>query len=46
MMASNSIVINIAGTQALNDSGLTYKDIQQAVVGYVYGELLAFFTLK
>jgi len=27
-----------AGTQALDNSGLAYKDIQQAVVGYVYGE--------
>ncbi|XP_065069207.1 sterol carrier protein 2-like isoform X1 [Rhopilema esculentum] len=27
-----------SGTEALNVSGLTYKDIQQAVVGYVYGE--------
>lgn len=26
------------GTQALADSGLKYSDIQQAVVGYVYGK--------
>ncbi|EDV22284.1 uncharacterized protein TRIADDRAFT_59384 [Trichoplax adhaerens] len=27
-----------AGEAALADAGLTYKDIQQAVVGYVYGD--------
>lgn len=27
-----------AGTKALEDAGLTYNDIQQACVGYVYGD--------
>ncbi|MDY6942734.1 MAG: lipid-transfer protein [Pseudomonadota bacterium] len=27
-----------AGTQALEDAGISYKDVEQAVVGYVYGE--------
>ena len=33
----------ILGTAALKDSGVSYKDVQQAVVGYVYGK---FFKLN
>ena len=27
-----------AGTKALDDAGITYRDVQEAYVGYVYGE--------
>ena len=27
-----------AGTRALQDAGIPYSEVQQAVVGYVYGE--------
>lgn len=27
-----------AGTQALKDARITYKDIEQVAVGYVYGQ--------
>jgi len=28
-----------AGTKALKDAGISYKEVQQACVGYVYGTL-------
>ena len=28
----------VAIEEALNDAGITYKDIEQACVGYVYGK--------
>ena len=35
----------ILGTAALKDSGVSYKDVQQAVVGYVYGKYLNYILL-
>ena len=29
-----------AATKALKDAGIPYSDVEQAVVGYVYGELI------
>jgi hypothetical protein len=33
-----SPVFYIQGTKALQDAGLSYKDIEQAVVGYCFGD--------
>ena len=33
----------VAGQKALRDAGIRYEDVQQAVVGYVYGRF--FFSL-
>lgn len=33
-------VLSFKGTKALSDAGLDYDNIEQAVVGYVYGKTL------